>query len=318
MNWRIPSTFVMIGILWGSAWIMTPLLPMPLLLSGAARFAIAAVLLASGVIILRAKGRLVPHPFPLGPSLVLGITLLGLPYALAVWAKGSVSSGLVAVTYAVMPLEAFFFDRSESGTPTLIPAMAIGIGGIAFLAGQGISYSAAQTGGLLLLAAAVGLGAFSLVYAKRHLQRGSLLLSSAIQCVIACILLVFLSGIGGWQRPTAWTHRSLLALTALAAVEGAIALPFLFWLLSQIEAWQAATLQWLAIVVAVAEAGWFLRARPTLQMCAGAVVTVGAIFWLMRSGGGAAGGFENGSDTVTLQITRLIQRSPEASESNEE
>jgi drug/metabolite transporter (DMT)-like permease len=317
MNLRALAVFAMIGILWGSAWILTPSLPMPTMLAGSARFAIAGVLLALATLAVRTMRKPIAHAFPLVPSLVLGVTLVGLPYALAVWAKDSVSPGLVAVLYAVMPVAALLFSRNVSSASLFIPAMAIGTGGVAFLVEQGISYSSAQLEGLLLLAAAVVLGAFSLNYAKSRIKRGSFLLSSAIQCLVASVLLIFLSGTGGWQSQSSWSRTSLLAVMALALAEGAIALPFLFWLLSQLESWQAATLQWLATVIAVAEAGWFLRAKPTLPMCAGAVVVLGAIFWLLRQSGWKEGSGSL-SDTVTLQITRLFQSGQDASESNEE
>ena len=40
------------------------------------------------------------------PSLVLGVTMVGLPYALTVWAAGQVSPGVVATLFAFMPLAA--------------------------------------------------------------------------------------------------------------------------------------------------------------------------------------------------------------------
>jgi drug/metabolite transporter (DMT)-like permease len=312
MNWRTSAAFALIGILWGSAWILAPLLPMSPLLAGAARLAIAAVMLTLVAFIARIRLRPPARTFPLVPSLLLGITMVGLPYALATWARDSVSAGVVAVLYALMPLAALFFSGDRVNAR--IPALAIGTGGIAFLVAEGITYSTAQIGGMLLIAAAVVLGAFSLNYAKSNIPKGCFLLSSAIQCAVACVLLVFLSGIEGWPRRTSWTQSSLLALTALAATEGAVALPLLFWLLSKLESWQAATLQWVATLAAVIEAGWFLRAKPTLQMSAGAVLVIGAIVWLMRSGDRP----ESDSGTVTLQITSSIQSRPQASDSRKE
>jgi len=309
MNWRTLAAFASIGILWGSAWILTPMLPPPPLLAGAARFAIAAVMLALASLGVRAWRKPSIRVFPLVPSLLLGLTMVGLPYAFAVWAKDSVSSGLIAVAYAAMPLAALFFRGNDSSTP--IPAMAIGMGGIAVLVAQGITYSTTQIGGLLLLAAAVILGAFSLNYAKRSIPKGCFLLSSAIQCAVASLLLISLSGMRGWPHPTPWSPSSVLALTALAATEGAIALPLLFWLLSKIEPWQTATLQWAATLCAVAEAAWFLRAKPTLQMGAGAVMALGAIIWLMRPSVGS----ESDSGTVTLQMTSPIRSRSRASDS---
>jgi drug/metabolite transporter (DMT)-like permease len=286
------------------------------MLAGAVRFAIAAALLfviVAPSLVRRARDSdRTRHALPIAPSVLLGVTLIGLPYALAVWAKDSVSTGVVAVMYAAMPLAALFFSQ-DGNIPSRIPAMTLGMGGIALVVGQGIDYSTRQIGGILLLGVAVGLGAFSLNYAKRHIRRGHFLLSSAIQCAVAAVLLVLLSGAGGWASPVQWSWGSVAMLAALAAAGGAIALPLLFWLLSEIEAWQVATLQWLGTLIAVAEAGWLLRGNPTMEMGAGGVMAAGAMLWLMWRGVES----EDQPDAVTLQITSAEERALRRSDSEQ-
>jgi drug/metabolite transporter (DMT)-like permease len=299
VSWRTWVVFATLGILWGSAWTITPLLPVPALLAGAARFLVAgAVLLSVAALAVRVRRRDRSDVFPFRASVLLGVTMVGLPYALAVWAKGDVSAGLVAVAYSAMPLAAMFLSRQ--GNTSLLFAMAGGMGGVAFLVDQGISYSSTQIGGLCLLGVGVLLGAFSLNYGKTRIQTGSILMSSAIQCAVASLVLACLSGTTGELRTpqwsASWTRQSVFVLTALAAVEGSLAIPLLYWLLGKIESWQAAALQWLATLAAVAEAAWFLREKPTLEMCVGGAVTLGAIVLLM--------GRTSNTETVTLQITR--------------
>jgi drug/metabolite transporter (DMT)-like permease len=278
MKWRTWAAFAAVGILWGSGWIVTPTLPLPELLAGAVRFAIAAALLGLAILILRIRP---PRPFPLAPSVLLGITMAGLPYALAVWAKDSVSAGLVAVLYAAMPLAALFLSRNIFSSS--VPALVIGMGGVTFLVAQGISSSPAQFKGAVLLAFAVSAEAFSYNYAKSCIGRGTFVVSSAIQCAVASLLLAFLSAVTGRFHPALWNRQSFVALAAVAAVEGAIGLPLLYWLLARIESWQAATLQWLSTLVAVAEAACFLRAKSTLDMAAGAIMILAATFWSMQA-----------------------------------
>lgn len=316
MNWRTWAAFGVVGILWGSAWVVTPLLPEQQLAAGALRFAIAAAVLGlvGGIPFLRRSRR--PYSFPLVPSVVLGLIMVGVPYALAVWAKGTVSAGLFPVLYSTMPLVAFLFGRKTSIAP--IPAASLGVGGIAFVVAQGISYSSSQLGGLCLLIGAVLLGAFALNYAKGNIPEGSFVLSSALQCAVASILLGCVSAVTGELRLSSWSGQSFMAVTALAVTESVIALPLLYWLLARVEPWQAAELQWLATLCAVSEAAWFLRAKPTLQMAGGAVLTMGAMVWLMRVGGsvtGSGSGAGAESDVVTLQITSMLQSPPDASDS---
>jgi len=272
------------------------------MLAGAARFAIAAVLLGAvaAASMMRNRGNRNRETVPWAPSIVLGLTLTGLPFALAVWAKDLVSAGVVAVLYAAMPLMALFFGWKVSDVPGKIPVMAVGLGGVALLAAQGIDYSARQLGGVLLLGAAVALGAFSLNYAKGRIRPGHILISCAIQCAAGSVLLLFLSGAEGIPAPANWSGASVASLSVLAAAEGVIAFPLLFWLLSRIEAWQAASLQWLTTLVAVAEAGMVLRAKPTLQMGSGAAIIVVALLWLMKSDEASA----DATGAVTLQITK--------------
>jgi drug/metabolite transporter (DMT)-like permease len=312
MNWRTAAGFLIVGALWGSEWMLHPLLPGPPMLAGAARFAISAALLLLAAVAARVR-KPKPQAFPMAASVLLGITFIGLPYALAVWAKDSVSTGMIAVLYAAMPLVTLLFNRKVNDAGSLIAPMVIGMGGIAFLVAQGIDYSARQIGGMLLLGAAVALGAFSLNYAKEHIKRGDILPSSAAQCGVASVLLLLLSGTGGWQSPVQWVWSSVAMLAALATVAGVIALPLLFLLLREMEAWQAASLQWLATLIAVAEAGWFLRERPTLQMSSGAAVAAGAMLWLMTRRAGSDDGF----DAVTLQITSPHERGFRPSDSEQ-
>jgi drug/metabolite transporter (DMT)-like permease len=308
MKWRTWTVFGVLGVLSGSAWILTPLVPSPELLAGAVRFAIAAVVL--GLFALFQLIKRVPRyqAFPLVPSIVLGITMSGLPYALAVWARGTISQGMAPLFFAAMPLAALFFSRkADSAT---IPAMAIGMGGVALLVAQAIHFSSAQVSGMLLLGAAVLLGAFSLNCGKATIRPGYFLLCSAIQCAVASVLLVCLSGTanqlhaGSWLA--LWNRDSSLALIALAVAEAAT-LPLLYWLLARIESWQVATLQWVVTLSAVAEAAWFLRAKPTFEMSAGAAAVVGAVLWVMRQ--------SSGPETVTLQITSKLQSRQDASNS---
>ena len=306
MKWSAWAVFALLGVLWGSAWVLTPVTSSPRLLDGSVRFAIAAVVLG-----LLARFQFIKRisrfqAFQLVPSIVLGVTMTGLPYALAVWARGAVSQGMVPVFYAAMPLAALFFSRKADGAD--IPAMAIGMGGVACLAGQAINFSSGQIYGMLLLGAAVLLGAFSLNYGKARIRPGSILLSSAIQCAVASILLVCLSGASGQLHRTSWQAiwnlQSIVQPFALAVAEAA-SLPLLYWLLTGIESWQAATLQWIVTLTSVAEAAWVLRARPTLQMTAGAAAVIAAVLWVMRQG--------SGPQTVTLQITSKLQSRLDAS-----
>ena len=287
MNRRTALAFVFIGLLWGSAWIPTTeiLKEIPPLRAGALRFAIAAAFTG----LLTIPSRLRPGKTPARITLalfrnafVLSVAALALPYALIAWAALHLSPAGIPVLYAFMPLVAFLMSR-ESGTGA-ITALVIGISGVVMLVAQGISYSLAQLGGALVVLGAVVLGAFSLKYAKTHLRNPDLLLSSAIQFAFAAVVLGMASFITERTQPPAPNAQAILWLLVLSIVISGMTLPLLYWLLTQLEASQAALLQWISTLVAVSEAALLLHARPTPEQAIGAACIVGAALWLLTHG----------------------------------
>ncbi|MGA7315990.1 MAG: DMT family transporter [Silvibacterium sp.] len=301
MNWRTASTFVMVGLLWGSAWIPSSfVLPqVPGLQAGALRFAIAAIFTR-----LLAPSR---KETALVPSLVLGVTMVALPYALTVWATGQVSPGVVATLFASMPLAALLM--SPEAASRAIPTLVIGIGGVATLVAQGLSTSTGQIKGVLLIGTAVALGAFSLNYAQRYLRPSDLLASVAVQFAAAAILLGALSVATERKVAIGWSEQTVFSLLILGVTVSGVTVPLVYWLLTKLEVWQVAALQWIATLIAVVEAACFLRAKSSVEMWAGAGMIVGATIWLLRGDGVGR------QEAVTLQITNRTFDTATASES---
>jgi drug/metabolite transporter (DMT)-like permease len=310
MKWRAALAFVLVGLLWGSAWIPNSVVlrDMPGIRAGSLRFAIAAVFAAIPALVsrLRVRGASRRAAAIFADSLILGATAVAMPYALTVWAAGRVSPGGVAVLFALMPLAAVLLSRERMSAA--IPALVIGVGGVTFLVAQGMSISAAQIKCAALIACAVLLGAFSLNYAKNRLLGADILISVAIQFAFAAVLLGALSGVTERGQSAAWGRDAYLSLLALGVLVSGVTLPLMYWLLTKLESWQVATLQWSATLIAVAEAAWFLRVRPSADMWAGAALIVGATVWLLR-------GSRSAPEAVTLEITNHTNDGSGASES---
>jgi drug/metabolite transporter (DMT)-like permease len=310
MKSRTASAFAAVGILWGSAWIPTSIVvrEMPGLRIGALRFAIAAAFAVFLGLLARLRNRNAAQrklALPLRDSIVLGLTALALPYTLTAYAAGNASSGTVAVLFAFMPLAALLLSREVMSAA--IPALVIGLGGVAFLVAQGLSVSAAQVKGVALTGCAVLLAAFSLNYAKVRLHRSDLLASVSVQFGCAATFLGSLSAVIERGRPATWNQETLLPLLVLGVAVSGLSLPLMYWLLRELESWQVASLQWTATLVAVAESAWLLRATPSMDMWTGAALIVGATVWLLRWSGSR--------EAVTLQITSHTSDAPAASES---
>jgi drug/metabolite transporter (DMT)-like permease len=313
---RTVATFAIVGAVWGSAWIPAATLSqaLPGLIAGALRFGLAAVLLGmtAGLLRWRTPAELRrPIARLLGPSAMLGVTMLGLPYALTVWGSERVSAGVVALCFGLMPIVILLAD--DEGREGAIPAVVLGIGGVAMVVASGISFRWQQAGGVAALLAAVGLSAFSYLYVRRLFARdgvrGEEILSfSAIQLGVAAVLLAALFAGAGLGVPTHWQKTAALPLALLAIVVSGGTLPLLYWLLSRVTAWQVATLEWVATLVAVAEAAWVVGARPAAESWIGAALIPACIFWIFLNFPAGSGG------AVTLEITKHTFQAAKASD----
>jgi drug/metabolite transporter (DMT)-like permease len=285
MKWRVATAFAAVGVIWGSAWIPTASLAqeMPALTSGVLRFALAAMVVGLAALVFRRRGGSGGTDALLLPAAVLGVTMLGLPYALTVWAAGRVSPGLVALLFGLMPLLVALFEAENRAA--LIPALVLGIGGVAMVAAPGLSFHWSQSGGAAALLAAVALGGFSLVYARRLYRQqrigpGRILAFSAIQLAFASLfLLVLMASIR--QKSSLYVDGSaVLPLGILAIVVSGGTLPLIYWLLARAAAWQIATLQWVVTLVAVSEAAVVVHARPDAEAWIGAALIPVCILWI--------------------------------------
>jgi len=227
--------------------------------------------------------------------------MLGLPYALTLWGSERVSAGVTVLCFALLPIVLLLFD--DEGREGAIPAAALGIGGVAMVVAPGISFRWREAGGVAALLAAAGLTAFSYLYVRRlyardRLRGEEILSFSAIQLGVAAVLLAALFWGTGLNVPIHWQKTALLPLALLAVVFSGGTLPLLYWLLGRMTAWQAATLEWVATLVAVAEAAWMTGARPGMESWAGAVLIPACICWIFLHFPAGRGG------AVTLEITK--------------
>ncbi len=303
INLRVAAAFFAVGAIWGSAWIPTQALSrsLPSLPAGALRFALAAMVLAIPAVVLRLRSSARPVASLLLPAVLLGATMLALPYACTAWAAGRVSPGLVALAFALMPLCVLLFGREEGGGGVTV--VVLGIGGVSMIVAPGISLGARQLPGVAALLAAMGLGGFSLFHVRRLYAAGRLRVHDlpgfcAIQFAVASVIL---TGLLAMARPqSALPHDATAAgpLALLAIVVSAATLPLLYWLLGRVPAWQAATLQWMSTWIAVCEAAFLTGLRPNPEAWLGAALVPGSILCIL-----SAGRRSEALAGVTLEIT---------------
>ena len=175
----------------------------------AARFSVASVL-ALGL------GRLRREPWPpwreVGHLMVVGALLLGGSNALVSWAELHVSTGLVAILAALVPLWlAVFTMAKEPLGPKGWAGIALGIAGVVVLVwpSGGLRIHA---GGLAAMVAAPLIWAWGTLHGKHFVHGGGLLTNVGIQMLTAAVIgLVVAPLTGGFLRGPI-THRALVAI----------------------------------------------------------------------------------------------------------
>lgn len=281
MALRQAIALAVLGVLWGSEWIATATLAgrVPVLKAAAIRFAIAAVILFLLALFRRVK---LPGRRALLAGLTLSATLITLPLLLLDWASRSVSSGTTAVLLASAPLFTALISLALKGpraSRRAMHAMLAGWGGIALAmwSARQVSWGAC---GLVLLA--VLLTAFSLVHARRELANEPPLASAAVVITAAAALLALASVIFERGQSMKFDAGAAEALGYLSLIAGAAGFLLFFWLLREIESYQAAVVIWIQFLAAAIEAALFWRQIPSPIVIVGLLITAGCL-WLTMS-----------------------------------
>jgi drug/metabolite transporter (DMT)-like permease len=222
----------------------------------AARFSLAAVL-ALGL------GRLRREAWPprreVGHLMVVGALLLGGSNALVSYAELHVSTSLVAILAALVPLWlAVFTMAKEPLGPKGWTGIVLGIAGVAVLVWPHGSVRI-HGGGLAAMVAAPLIWAWGTLHGKHHVHGGSLLTNVGIQMLTAALIgLAAAPFTGGFLRGPV-THKALGAIAYLAAFGSLLAFSAYIYLA---KAWPPAkmgTYAYLNPVVAVLLGGIVLH-----------------------------------------------------------
>jgi drug/metabolite transporter (DMT)-like permease len=278
--------YASICLIWGSTWGAIRLLvrDVPPLRAAAARFALGAVVL---LIIVALRGI---SPLPTAREwralIVLGFTMMGIPYALVFWAEYRISSSMTAVLFSSTPL--FVALLTPWMTRTRVPRRAvfsllIALGGIAALFYTGLSASAYMLMGGAAVIVSVLFSSWSAVYAKREISNVNPLLSTTIQFGVSALLLFLGSLLVERDRPSDWNLTSVLALLFLSVFGSVVAFSLYYWLLTQLEAYQVSTSNLIVPIVAIAEGALLLRERVPLLMIGAAVLVLVAVAAVLRA-----------------------------------
>jgi len=287
---RTRLLFLMLGLLWGSTWLLhaQPRAEAPLLAAGAVRFALAALLLGTIAWIRRAgTGKKTQSGGSFWQiSAVLGLLLLALPYACSAGAShADVAAGLPEAIYAAMPL-AVVLLLGEEMNPWL-PALLLGFSGVSLLVIQGLQVDLAHWRGEALLAAGMVANAAALAYAARgRLTVAASLEGCAAQCAAAAGILAVFAGISGQADRLLHAGASLRAAEwlpiSVEALITALTLPMMYALLRRSGAISTAAVQWLVTLAGAVEAAVLLGFQPIWENWTGVLLTLLATGMVLR------------------------------------
>ncbi len=243
-------------LIWGSTWLAIRVVvgSVPPIEAAAIRFFIAAGLLL--LIALVQKRPWPKHHHEWDALIVLGFTIMAVPYGLLFWAEQYVTSSMTAVLFSSMPL--FVALLTPLMTHAKVPrqavlSMVVAFGGLLVLFYTGLgSGSRGLLGGLAILVAVI-LSAWSVIYAKRRLHEVDAVVSTGLQLLFGAIALLW----GTWalesRRHAVWTKSAVFYLTFLVVFGSCAAFVIYYWLLKRMQPYQLSSISLIVPVIALLE-----------------------------------------------------------------
>jgi drug/metabolite transporter (DMT)-like permease len=273
-------------LLWGSTWIAVRVLvsDVPPFRAAAIRFVLAAAILGvSGVAM---KLRFPRSAREWRNQVVLGITMMTVPYGAVFWAEQHINASLTALLFASFPLVVAIWNPILTGQTVprrALFSIVVGFGGTAVLFFQGVPYT--TVGRLSALAVLVGVvsAAWATVFAKREASDTNPFVSAGIQMAVAAVLTTALSFTFESGRESHWATAPLSMLLLLAVFGSAAAFSLYYWLLRDVAAYQLGTIDLVVPLVAATEGALLLREYIPPLMIAAMFVVLGAVLVVIRS-----------------------------------
>jgi drug/metabolite transporter (DMT)-like permease len=259
-------------------------LEVPPLRAAAVRFSLAAIVLMA--IALARRGKVPVTAKHWRAAIILGFTMMAVPYGLLFWAEYRISSSMTAVLYSSCPLFVALFTplMTKSHVPRqAVFAMLIAMGGIAALFYTELSSSPSLLAGGAAIMVAVLISSWSSVFAKRELNGLDPLVGTAIQFAVSSAVLFLGSVTLEKNIPSHWSASSIGALLFLALFGSVIAFSLYYWLLGSMHAYQLSTTNLIVPLVAMAEGGLLLREAVSLWMLLAAVLVLVAVVAVLKA-----------------------------------
>ncbi len=255
-----------LALLWGSEWILIASLPAePPLLFLSLRYALASLLLLPWAIRSHVWHQSLRQIVNIAS---VGAGLLALPQIMVVIAAHGISPAWSLLSLAAVPVFLAVGGHGE------ITTAVCGFAGVVLLVANSLTIHPAQLPWLLCPLGAAMILSFTLAHAfamRQDLRASSLGSVLFVQCVVATVLTA--AAAAALERtPLAWSGAVVGGLLGSALIATAVAYIFFYWLLLQLGPEKLGMLQWVQLLVAVAESAMLTRVRPGWEFLAGVLL----------------------------------------------
>lgn len=283
-NWLVWTALWTVYLVWGSTYLAIRVVveTMPPLLSGAARFLVAGVILMAILAVRRGwNGVKITKAEALG-SVTVGTALLLGGNGVVTIAEQHVSSSLAALIIASVPLwvvvlRALTKDRVPLGT---LAGVAVGFAGVSVLVLPGSSSGGASIGYSLLIVGAAISWATGSFYSKRVTLPSDPLVSTGVQMLLGGSVMAIaglLRGEAAGLDVSTFSGASLAGFAYLIVAGSLLAFTAYVWLLQNAPISKVATYAYVNPVVAIILGWLILDESITPVILLGATLIVAAV-----------------------------------------
>lgn len=281
--------YLLICVIWGTTWlaIKVSIFTLPPFFSAGVRFTIASLLIFAVL-----KFRKYKYHFDLRETIFLILVGLGsfsVPYGLVYWAEGRITSGLTAVTFAVMPFFAAllsrFFLKTEQLSFWKIFGILLGFSGLLVIfEGDMKVGSSGAAGGILAVVLSAFLNAAVAVSVKKHGRHIDPVFINLIPMGLGAITLLGTSFfIEDWSG-LRFTLPVIAAIVYLAAFGSVVAFVVYFYLLKHISVVLLSMTSFITPILAIASGALVLGEKfPSGTLIGSAMILVGVLLMNLYS-----------------------------------
>jgi drug/metabolite transporter (DMT)-like permease len=291
----VPLGFAFIYLAWGGTYLGTKfaIVDLPVFLMSGSRFFLAGVLLLAGLAWFDRAGFRRGTIREWRDAAIIGLLLLDFGVGTANWTQQYVDSSFAAMVFSGLPLWIIVIDWLRPGgrapTRTVAAALLLGFAGIGLIlertSGNGAGSATGFGMDVVLVLANVSWAAGA-VFSRHMRARGSALLATARQMIVAGAALLLVSAIHGdpgrvdLHAVRASTWLGFVYLVVFGSLGG---YPVYLWLLRTCPPAKAATIPYINLLVAIV-LGWTIGHETiTPRLLAGTAIVLASVALVLRA-----------------------------------